>query len=182
MILNRFLLDERCLFPSAIIGGFAKLLLDRYMPEVRVKGLLSRGWGEITLSADIRGQKALLGVNYRVQRDFECVITNFHRRRKVVGDTFGAMRNDKGPPLLEIDPKLRPVLRASRYSYRMYMDSGLKGGYIPIEELAKARHEINLSISRRALDETFTAAFPRGTTMGVLPVAEYSKTPALFAA
>jgi hypothetical protein len=164
---NFMLLDERVLFPGPILGGLARLILSRRMPDVKVSGLLSRGAGDICLAVSKGGVSFQLGVRFNIDHRGIAFVKTMHRRIRL-GDAFGTMRDDSRI-FIEDEPDERIIMRSSRQAFRGFWETALKNEWDPGKAAAE-RRKINDAIVHGTYPDTFQALTPSGDITSVLPV------------
>lgn len=169
---NMMLLDERVLFPGPVLGGLARIVLSRKMPDLSVRGLLWRGANSIGLSVVRNDIPFDLGVSFKIDREGYAFVTSMRRRIRVA-DGFGTMEEDRRI-FLHDEPEERIVLRASSHSYRGFWETGLKGEWNR-DRMAAARHKINQAILAGNFPETFLAIHPNKNTTSVLPIQDLNR-------
>lgn len=121
---NMMMLDERVLFPGPVLGGLARIVLSRRMPDVSVRGLRCRGGNSICIAVTQNAISFDLGVRFKIDRKGFAFVTSMHRRVRV-GDGFGSMQDDKRI-FLQDEPDDRIVLRASLHAFLSFWETGLK--------------------------------------------------------
>lgn len=169
---NLMLLDERVLFPSPVLGGLARMVLSRRMPDVSVRGLYSRGHNNIVIAVTRNAISFELSVRFKVDRKGYAFVTSMHRRVRT-WDGFGGMQ-DEGRVFLFDEPDDRIVLRTSRYAYRSFWETGLKDEW-DREKAAVARQKINRALDAGGFAETFIAILPNKQTTTVLPLQDLNR-------
>lgn len=169
---NLMMLDERVLFPSPMLGGLARMVLARHMPDVAVRGLLNRGHNNIAISVIRNAVTFDLGVRFKIDRKGYAFVTSMHRRVRT-GDAFGGMQ-DESRIFLQDEPSDRILLMTSRYAYRSFWETGLKGEW-NWEKAALARQKINRDLDAGGYTETFIAILPSKRTTTVLPLHDLNR-------
>ncbi|MCV9963996.1 hypothetical protein OIU34_19130 [Pararhizobium sp. BT-229] len=164
---NLMMLDERVLFPSPVLGGLARMVLARRMPDVAVLDLRSRGHNSIVIAVTRNAVSFELSVRFKVDRKGYAFVTSMHRRIRTC-DGFGGMQDDNRFFLTD-EPDDRIVLRTSRYAYRSFWETGLKDEW-NWEKAAAARQKINRALDAGGFAKTFIAILPSKQTTTVLPL------------
>lgn len=170
---NMMLLDERVLFPSPVLGGLARIVLSRAMPDLAVRGLLWRGANNVGLSVIRNGITFDLGVSFKIDRKGSAFVTTMRRRIRCCSDGFGTMQDDR-KIFLHDDPEDRIVLRASRHSYRSFWEAGLRDVW-DRDKAAAARYKINQALTAGNFAETFLAVLPNKETTCLLPIQDLNR-------
>lgn len=169
---NMMMLDERVLFPGPVLGGLARIVLSRRMPDVSVRGLRCRGGNSICIAVTQNAISFDLGVRFKIDRKGFAFVTSMHRRVRV-GDGFGSMQDDKRI-FLQDEPDDRIVLRASLHAFLSFWETGLKDVWNR-DKIAAARFEINDAIRVGHFPETFLATLPNGGITSVVPLLDLNR-------
>ncbi|MDW9481685.1 hypothetical protein GOB57_23850 [Sinorhizobium meliloti] len=170
--MNMMMLDERVLFPGPVLGGLARIVLSRRMPDVSVHGLRSHGANSICIAVAQNALPFNLGVRLKIDRKGFAFVTSVHRRVKV-GDGFGSMQDEKSI-FLQDEPDERVVLHASLHAFQSFWETGLRGVW-DRDKVAAARFRINEAIRRGGYPETFLAKLPGGGMRSVFPLNDLSR-------
>lgn len=165
-------LDDRVLFPSAMLGGLARLVLDRHSPDVRTLGLKGRGYESVVVAATRHGIEFDLGVRFKTSRNGTAFVKSMHRQCST-GDGFGGMSDDRRMFYEDI-PSERVVLVVSRHAYRSFWETGLAAEW-DRAKLAHERRRIGLAIDKGGFEETFSVVMPSGSRSGILPLSRFQR-------
>ncbi|MCS4090081.1 hypothetical protein [Rhizobium sp. BK176] len=166
------MLDDRVLFPGQMLGGLARVVISRSLPDVTVHGLLSRGISNIGISVSRNGTSFQLGVRFKIDRKGLAFVTTMHRRYRKA-DGFGTMV-DETKPVYQDEPDDRILLRTSSHAFRSFWETGLKGEW-DNQKLVASRRKINEAVRIGDFAETFIARFPDGKIMSMIPLADLTR-------
>lgn len=170
--MKMMMLDDRVLFPGQMLGGLARVVISRSLPDVTVHGLLSRGVSNIGLSVSRNGLSFQLGVRFNIDRKGLAFVTTMHRRHRQ-SDGFGTMV-DETKAIYHDEPAERVLLRTSSHAFRGFWETGLKDEW-DRQKLSAARRKINEAIRIGDFAETFMARLPDGKIISMVPLADLTR-------
>ncbi|MBY3157178.1 hypothetical protein HFO56_33175 [Rhizobium laguerreae] len=170
--MKMMMLDDRVLFPGQMLGGLARVVIARKLPDVTVHGLLSRGMANIGLAVSRNGVSFQLGVRFKIDRKGLAFVTTMHRRHRQ-SDGFGTMV-DETKAIYHDEPSERIVLRTSSRAFRGFWETGLNGEW-DAGKLAASRRKINEAIRVGDFSEAFIARLPDGKIISVPPLVDLTR-------
>jgi hypothetical protein len=170
--MKMMMLDDRVLFPGQMLGGLARVVISRNLPDVTVHGLVSRGIANIGLSVSRNGLSFQLGVRFKIDRKGLAFVTTMNRRNRQ-SDGFGTMV-DEAKAIYHDEPSKRVLLRTSSHAFRSFWETGLRGEW-DTQKLSASRLKINEAIRIGDFAGTFMARFPDGKIISMVPLADLTK-------
>jgi hypothetical protein len=170
--MKMMMLDDRVLFPGQMLGGLARVVVSRHLPDVSVHGLVSRGIANVGLSVSRNGLSFQLGVKFKIDRKGLAFVTTMHRRHRL-SDGFGTMV-DETKAIYQDDPAERVILRTSSHAFRGFWETGLTGEW-DAQKLSSTRRRINEAIRVGDFAETFMARLPGGKIISMVPLADLTR-------
>ena len=170
------LLDDRILFPGAILAGFAKLDLARRMKDLRVFGLMSRGCNNIALAVSKADRNFLISVRFTSPEPGVVYVTTVHRRNRVVTNGFPDYMDERRE-FVEQDPPKRLYLKASRAALHAYHEKALADCSWDKAKVAEERRAIEASCKRLCLGDSHVAVAKGGYLEFVVPTVDFTRSP-----
>nr|WP_250808204.1 hypothetical protein [Neorhizobium tomejilense] len=173
--MNRGLLDDRILFPSTILAGFAKHVLSTRVRDLQVHGLMSRGYNNVVILVTQRCWTFQLSVRFRKVGEGSLIVTSMHRRTRCSGDAFGSMQDDRRE-FIEQQPENRIVLQTSGDAFRAYYMGAVQPSWNK-DLVLRERRKMEAFIRKANFGDTFYALRPNGVSTCILPTVDFGLHP-----